>query len=188
MVNGDEGEVDTASTNLSADVSISCVDGDRPRCQKDVGNRADEYPSGIEVDPVYRDISDAVIADTGHNIPIDEGDIDPNDEVGVAVNSVGELVARLNQVEDYQARGSLLEDVCVWDFVAQVDKIRKSKRKAVIGTGSESKSESSDDFLDTVDGSVGVTAEKYTLFTGAGQRRPTAELIPPHAECLLHIL
>jgi hypothetical protein len=54
------------------------------------------------------------------------------DEVVVSVDrQTGKLVARANQVADYQLRGEYLYDICVWDFVARVEKIkRKNCRKS----------------------------------------------------------
>jgi hypothetical protein len=55
---------------------------------------------------------------------------DDNEETRVSVHgSTGNLVPTANQLADYQRRGVELDDVCVWDFISQVDKVSKTSDK-----------------------------------------------------------
>jgi len=47
----------------------------------------------------------------------------------VTVNDKGELVSRGDQVADYMYRSAELEDVSLWEFIAQIDKVKKRKIK-----------------------------------------------------------
>jgi hypothetical protein len=47
-----------------------------------------------------------------------------SDEIGIDVNDDGQLVAKSNQVADYQLRGQALHDICIWDFIAHVENIK----------------------------------------------------------------
>ena len=60
--------------------------------------------------------------------PTTEDAVAENDYLRVAVNDEGELVSRGDQVADYIYRSSKLDDVSLWDFVAQVEKIKKIKK------------------------------------------------------------
>jgi hypothetical protein len=55
---------------------------------------------------------------------IDNSELD-NDEIVISVNQDGVVKAKTPQVMDYQLRGSDLSNLCVWDYVAQIDKISK---------------------------------------------------------------
>ena len=55
--------------------------------------------------------------------PTMEDAVAKNDYLRVAVNDEGELVSRGDQVADYIYWSSKLDDVSLWDFVAQVGKI-----------------------------------------------------------------
>ncbi|KAJ7851914.1 hypothetical protein B0H14DRAFT_2581146 [Mycena olivaceomarginata] len=37
--------------------------------------------------------------------------------------------SKSHEVADYQSRGEVLKDVCVWDFVAQIEKVSKASAK-----------------------------------------------------------
>lgn len=48
----------------------------------------------------------------------DEGEIDVQDEVGIDMNLSGEIVPKNGQVLDYMCRGSKLEQISLWEYVA----------------------------------------------------------------------
>jgi hypothetical protein len=51
-----------------------------------------------------------------------------NDEVIIAVQQNGKLIAKTNQVLDYQQRSPFLDNLCLWDMMAQIDKVRRRKK------------------------------------------------------------
>ena len=56
---------------------------------------------------------------------IEERNFHEDDYLRVAVNEEGEFVSRGDQLSDYMHRSAELEDVSLWDFVAQVDKVKR---------------------------------------------------------------
>lgn len=82
---------------------------------------------------------------------ISEDVTDETDEVAIFVDTLGKLIARASQVADYQLWDASLNNICVWDFVAQVEKINK-------GCPSEQeydhKSDINNDTIETDDESV----------------------------------
>ncbi|KAJ7649266.1 hypothetical protein B0H17DRAFT_958557, partial [Mycena rosella] len=56
------------------------------------------------------------------------------DELTLVFGLSGRVKPSANQISDYQNRGSPLEQVCVWDFVARVDKTSKVKAKRKHGS------------------------------------------------------
>lgn len=51
---------------------------------------------------------------------------DDDQEIRVSIDGQGKLVATGSQVADYQLRGENLNDICVWDFISQIDKVKKT--------------------------------------------------------------
>lgn len=58
--------------------------------------------------------------------PDDNHVSDADQEVGVSIDGAGNLVPIGDQLGDYHKRGPELNDVCVWDFIAHVDKLSKT--------------------------------------------------------------
>jgi hypothetical protein len=57
----------------------------------------------------------------------DENQVSEADqEVGVSIDGAGNLVPIGDQLGDYHKRGPELTGVCVWDFIARVDKVSKT--------------------------------------------------------------
>jgi hypothetical protein len=52
-----------------------------------------------------------------------------NDEIRIDSDNFGNLVPKAAQVMDYLHRDEKFNNICVWDFVAQVDKVKKKKKK-----------------------------------------------------------
>ena len=197
---GESGDVDTRSTNPCDDPRysprVTSVEAERSDDLDDISIRVDdetgEYvdeTNEMEIGPTNEGTDMNVIMGVEPEELTDKGYTDLNDdEVGVAVNGLGELVAKLDQVADYQARGMLLENVCVWDFVSQVDKIHRSKRTSALSAESESESETDDDPSDTDDRVNDMTLKQRTLLTDESRKRPMVELNPSHGECASHVL
>ncbi|KAJ7878104.1 hypothetical protein B0H14DRAFT_2567373 [Mycena olivaceomarginata] len=49
-----------------------------------------------------------------------------NEEIRVFVDGSGNLIPMGNQLADYAMRGHPLDGVCVWDFISQIDRVRKT--------------------------------------------------------------
>jgi hypothetical protein len=80
------------------------------------------------IDPSNIEFEDGLDDNANPSQMTDEMD-ENDDEIGVAVDQIGNLVAKAGQVADYQLRDVCLNDICVWDFVAQVEKIKKGQRR-----------------------------------------------------------
>jgi hypothetical protein len=49
------------------------------------------------------------------------------DDIRLKMDKTGRIVATANQGADYQHRGNDLTDVNVWNFVARVEKIKRTR-------------------------------------------------------------
>ena len=56
----------------------------------------------------------------------DSPETDEHDEICISVKQTGEIVAKASQVADYQLHGDCLNNISVWDYVAQIEKISKA--------------------------------------------------------------
>ncbi|KAG1727352.1 uncharacterized protein EDB91DRAFT_1253907 [Suillus paluster] len=52
-----------------------------------------------------------------------------NDEIRIDSDNFGNLVPKAAQVMDYLHRDEKFNNICIWDFVAQVDKVKNSRKK-----------------------------------------------------------
>jgi hypothetical protein len=111
-----------------------------------------------------------------------------NDEVTVRVETNGQLVAKTSQVLDYQQRAIALNDICLWDAVAQLEKVRKNKKKtyedvqSVLDNSPEGDGATQEDDSEHIN--VGVTAE--TLLSSVSRVRPKMNFLSQHPDCLTH--
>ncbi|KAK6988533.1 hypothetical protein R3P38DRAFT_3191480 [Favolaschia claudopus] len=76
---------------------------------------------------------------------------DDNQEIGVSVNGQGRLVPLSSQLADYQMRGTELTDTCVWDFISQIDKVKKSRDRRRNNEENEEYVDGNDDDPEDVD-------------------------------------
>ena len=76
--------------------------------------------------------------------------------LGIAINEEGELVSCGDQIADYMYRSTELEDVSLWDFIAQVEKVKKKKKNHLEDLADDSPLSSDDeaDITHTEDESV----------------------------------
>lgn len=91
------------------------------------------------------------ISETEHETLLGKNSInqqknESDNEVGVGVDrTTGELVQKSDQVADYTLRGADLNEVCVWDFVAQVEKFRLTRKKQLLDQDTETNCEPEED-------------------------------------------
>jgi len=116
----------------------------------------------------------------------EETDVD----VAITVSRDGAIVPKASQVADYQLRGDLLDNLCVWDCVAQVEKVYLTKKK---------KSVSEDDIdIDMITDELAVQEgeppenvdymDAYTLLQQVSRIRPKSNFITTHLEAKSHFL
>jgi hypothetical protein len=89
----------------------------RPEEQVELSDVRDEEE--YEETPFFNEFFDEYAPDDNHVSDADQ-------EVGVSINGAGNLVPIRDQLGDYHKRGPELNDVCVWDFIAHVDKVSKT--------------------------------------------------------------
>lgn len=128
-----------------------------------------------------------------------------NDEIRIGSDNFGNLVPKAGQVMDYLHRDEKFNNICVWDFVAQVDKVknkRKNKKSQpknmdVDSDEDELEEDVSDDGLDkdmNVDESPITAAEtNLPLLTedslrSSSKKRPSGKLQVGHYESRTHFL
>lgn len=131
-----------------------------------------------------------------------------DDYLRLAVNDKGELSPKGDQVADYVHRGQQLGDVNLWDFVCQVDKLKKRKSLPLVsaldgsadlideGANSddsesvESESDDADDIeSDAVDsGTIKLNEDDQSFLSIVSRSRPIVKLLAGHAECNSHEL
>ena len=83
----------------------------------------DDVPDDV-LDDIPED--DILQSEFSENIIHNPVTLEDDEEIGVHVDPSGILLAKAHQVADYQLRSDKLHDVCVWDFVSQIEKKTKS--------------------------------------------------------------
>lgn len=83
----------------------------------------DDTPGDVE----NEDVVDESIGDGPSAVRENSDDVDDAmtkaDEFTVGADSEGNVIPHTNQVDDYRFRPHELNQLCVWDFCAQVDKV-----------------------------------------------------------------
>ncbi|KAG2151975.1 hypothetical protein BD769DRAFT_1343142, partial [Suillus cothurnatus] len=70
----------------------------------------------------------------------------------------GALISRANQVQDYQLRSTALKDMCIWDFVAQVEKRKLNQSECEDDTDLQNPADAIEsDFANGLEGDFVVT-------------------------------
>jgi hypothetical protein len=108
---------------------------------------------------------------------MEEHSTDEQDLITLSLDRSGKLVPTASQVCDYQKRGDPLQDVNVWDFVAQTQKIKPPSAKHS-KKPSVAKPDTSDHDSDSDDDNFQDDNEP----AGQQPNRPTVESDPPAAE------
>ncbi|KAJ7626987.1 hypothetical protein FB45DRAFT_749408, partial [Roridomyces roridus] len=106
-----------------------------------------------------------------------------------------------NQLADYQLRGNELKNICAWDFISHVDRIRKSTdRRRLANRDSDDEEDHDDDEneleeqdLDLLDDQVvednadeDVSFE--SIFESEAHKRPRVSLLKGHSQEKTHLL
>ena len=142
---------------------------------------------------------DVDVEDTCHN-NINEQSLHieqvQNDEIKIGTDQFGNLVPKAAQVMDYLHRDRHFADICVWDFVAQIDKVRKSKSKQTnesIKLENECIDESDFDEaeldeIDLLNCEENRPLSIQQLLQSTSKKRPSGELQQGHYEYRTHFL
>ena len=141
LINREQHSPECYETLKSNDVETSTAEE-----PEDSLNDSDQRIDESEIESIIDDESDADELDrneASNNENVDE-------EVTIAVQASGDLIAKATQVADYQLRDKKLEGLSVWDFVSMFDKVPKSRlrqtRKENIRSSDDSESDSDDGF------------------------------------------
>ena len=125
------------------------------------------------------------IGDVEDDCTLNNGETDDDDlfdDVIVAFSPIGEVVPRCNQVADYVFRGNELDGLCVWDSIAQVDKVIRPRCNTTTNMDI-SDGEDVDEDIHVPDHSI-----IDELLSRKTRKRPKINLVEPHLEAASHIL
>lgn len=130
--------------------------------------------------------------------------VDAEEDVRLYSDPSGKLVARAGQILDYQLRGEALNDICVWDFVSRVEKMKISRCRldnkqldTDINVPDDDDSTVNDDSDDEGQASASHQhkhilkwrgSTTYDILEHRGKRRPYIELLDTHPESETHVL
>ncbi|KAG2361134.1 hypothetical protein BDR07DRAFT_1486224 [Suillus spraguei] len=127
-----------------------------------------------------------------------------NDEIRIGSDNFGTIVPKAAQVMDYLHRHEKFNNICVWDFVAQVDKVENNKKNNNKKTTTQRTNDNEsycDDNVDnedeltdnTLEDSEDMEVNEPYLFLSAEEilhsstkTRPFAELQAGHYESRTH--
>jgi hypothetical protein len=122
---------------------------------------------------------------------------DDDQEISVSVNGQGNLVPAGSQLADYQMRGAELSNVCVWDFISRVDKIKKTYDRRNLKPKSDDFDEQEDDLMDQNESHENAIDDdaveeddepKCSIMEDDSIRRPRVDLQTGHEQAKTHIL
>ena len=115
-----------------------------------------------------------------------------DDEIAIKVNNVGELIAHTSQIVDYQQRSEILNDLNLWNAIAQTEKIKKNKKQKqkTYEDKNEVYENEGNDNIELQDSTVNVneTHCMNELLTSSSHTRPRFDFLPNHPEYILHTL
>ena len=115
----------------------------------------------------------------------DSPETDEHDEICISVKQTGEIVAKASQVADYQLHGDCLNNISVWDYVAQIEKISKASDRQKSDDKDDSEDDENDDTPDTKSESDSAeTIEEILNDTSRKQKR--IDLQHEHLEHISH--
>lgn len=145
--------------------------------------------------------------DSNHSDDSDNGLLKQNDteeDVRISTDQSGELVAKAGQVMDYQLRGEALDEICVWDFISRIQKVRSGRdnhqqhAQSAVSDGVDSYESDSDDDSDMeCQQRASRRVNPLTKWREAsiteilehnGRYKPYIELLEKHPESKTHIL
>lgn len=127
---------------------------------------------------------------------------DKDEEIGFRINNTSSLVPKATQVADYIFQGAQLKTLNLWDFVSQVDKIRKKQEEPIdmilmnnkentsVGDDDDAEYHSEEDeelFIDEEDDTIALD-EGDTVLNVTKHNCPTFEFVDGHVEMQTHFL
>ena len=134
-----------------------------PECYETLKSNEAETSTADSEGPDYRlnDLGEPIDESEMENIIEDESETDEPDqneasndenadeEVTIAVQTSGDLIAKATQVADYQLRDKKLGGLSIWDFISMFDKVPKSRLRQTSKKNiriNDSESDSDDEF------------------------------------------
>jgi len=113
--------------------------------------------------------------DPSHNQSFEEFEEDEvaEDEVTISSDDKGTIMARASQVTDYRLRSSLYKNLTLWDFVAQIDKVKNTRKKMTNEDDTDSESTMPDNSPLSV-------SQIQRLLLSRSRTRPKCDLQPNH--------
>jgi len=152
-----------------------------PECYARNLPASDPTPANNEQDLSYFQSDDLGCSpDEASDDPRYEDDSVP--DVSISVSPAGDVVPRSDQVADYVLRGDKLEDLCLWDNIAQIEKTRIPSYCA---DNMDVDIEGQDDHEGQVQPILLTINE---LLQQKAKKRPTVELCSTHLEAASHLL
>jgi hypothetical protein len=120
-----------------------------------------------------------------------------NDEIRISSDNLGNLVPKAAQLMDYLHRDEKFNNICTWDFMAQVDKVKKGKknqktRSANTGNENRHKDEIDDEDEPTDNTILEYEAEPCSplsaedILHSSAKMWPSGELQTGHYESCTH--
>ena len=151
------------------------------------------YPTSKYQPAVIPSIDDdTVVEENGVMMNMNE------DEIRIELNKDRFLILKGDQVADYIYRGRMLECLNLWDFISQIEKVRKRKQEPTDFLNSINECESdldeekndNENLLDENDDDVmtDVLEDGHTVLSLTSESRPTCEFLNDHIEQVSHIL
>ena len=116
-----------------------------------------------------------------------------DDYLHLSVNDEGDLTPKGDQVADYIHRGQKLGDVSLWDFVCQIDKLRK-RRSHPLDALHESDLDSNDEEAESDEFDhdnrdvIKINEDDKSFLSVLTRHRPVVDLLPGHSESNSHEL
>jgi hypothetical protein len=142
-------------------------------------NNEDSNPEDTTTEP---SINIDHLSDDSNNPPAHALEAE-QEEILISVNR-GELIAKTNQVIDYQQRSSYLDQVCLWDMIAQVEKIRKKKTPQ-----SNDEVEDNESYMAGNDeSSENMESTSDDLLASKSNTSQKLDFMPDHPEMMTHCL
>jgi hypothetical protein len=139
--------------------------------------------------------ADSISGESDLSNNIDENSITNdvnNDEIAIKVNHLGELIARTSQIVDYQQRSEVLNNLNLWNAIAQTEKIKKSKDRKSRDPEEDSEFYEHEAYADTEYQESAVNASDRQsieeLLSCSSGIRPKLNFLANHPEHISHTL
>ena len=167
-----------------------------PECygQSDSEDQTASHLHNIEADHIETN-NEGIPNEIDHSENIDENSITEtvnDDEIAIKVNHIGELIAHTSQIVDYQQRSQVLNDLNLWNTIAQAEKVKKnrdrrSKTSEDENNNYENEADDENELQEPVV-NVNETQSSKELLNSSSRIRPRFNFLPNHPEYLSHTL